>query len=263
VQIVDQQQQRAPVGEVRKQPIQSVHLAEEIPAGGWLVRKPKQRADMACSAGENQALLGLGHAADCGLEQLAHDPERHLALELATPCCERGDTGVMGKLGSPLEQRGFAETGSRQHEREASSSAASIGKPVTDQSQLPLTFQQPRLRPVDPRRRLRDYLSCPIQRSDYRPRRGSCLVHTLDDRSLGIAASLGSINRVRWSISAGRIDQGRQRQPTAKRGRVGSGFDQRALNRVITPIELDDQLGRGGVRFCHGADTDEQLWRSH
>ena len=120
VRVVDQQDQRSPGREVRGQPVEAVqHRGLRLGRRG-----PEHRLSERRGAAE----VELG-----GLEQLTHDPEREVALELAGASAEHETRRERARVG---EQRGLADP------RRPVDQQARAGRrdgPL-DRRQLPLTF---------------------------------------------------------------------------------------------------------------------------
>ena len=139
MQVVDCEQQRALGGQVEREPVQAVQRGEGrvlLPrrARLRLEHRPRGRG----GAGER----GVGPRRDVGLEKLAHDPERELALELGRARGEHAQlpAGALPQVG---EQAGLADPGRPLDQRQPPAPVARGGDQVVQRGDLALAVQEP------------------------------------------------------------------------------------------------------------------------
>jgi hypothetical protein len=120
VEVIHRKEQRPLGGEVEGEPVEPVQGGEGALAravtciglgaaehGARAVGRPVEGAVVA---------VGSGHRA---LEELAHDPEGEIALELAAPCGEHAH-GALGRPAQAREQPALADAGRSLDDQEAS-----------------------------------------------------------------------------------------------------------------------------------------------
>ena len=108
MQIIDQQQQRSVGGDVRRDPEQAIEDAEgDVGRGFSVVGRLEHSRCRLRGAGQQPCPLGGIHQE--GIEQLPHDPERQLTLEVAAAGCER--TESLCRLASRRQQPALPDPG--------------------------------------------------------------------------------------------------------------------------------------------------------
>ena len=142
VEIVDRDQQRRVRGEVGEQPVEAVDDRVDVTVGAVVLVEPERGAGMCSRTGEHPPALGLRGREDRGLEQLARDPERELALELARARAQRSQPGAGGLLDGVLEQPALAEPGLRRDHGQAAVAACRGSHHPAKLTKLAIALQQ-------------------------------------------------------------------------------------------------------------------------
>ena len=111
MQVVDRQHQWLVLGDVQRHPVEAVQDRERGVDGGGVARRSGSDANTARAgaAAPGQRAARAASARPARLEQLAHDAERELALELAGPRHQRRRAAV-GGLAARLDQQAVLPT---------------------------------------------------------------------------------------------------------------------------------------------------------
>jgi hypothetical protein len=140
VQVVDREQERPALGERRGQAVEAVEHGEAVPgAGGGAVARHAERT--ACGAGQIVA-FGCGQRGQRRLEQLAHEREREVALQLGRTGGQDVQPRPFRDLPRGSEQARLAQSRRRLDHDQPASSRRRLGDGRLKLAQLPLTLQQ-------------------------------------------------------------------------------------------------------------------------
>ena len=141
VQVVDQQQQRSVGGDVRRDPEQAVEDAEGDVGRGVAVigrlEHPRRRL-----RGAGQPPRPVGGIDQEGIEQLPHDAERQLALEVAPTGGEHAETGALGRFTSRGEQPALPDPGRSLDQRQAGPALERALNQVLENTELAVALEQ-------------------------------------------------------------------------------------------------------------------------
>ena len=146
MQVVDQQQQRPVGGDVRRDPEQAVEDAEgDVGLGGAVIgglEHPRRRL-----RGPGQPPCPVARVDQDGIEQLPHDAERQLALEVAPAGGEHTESGLLGRFASRGEQPALPDPGRPFEQRQALPALERALDQLLENTELTVALEQlaPRL----------------------------------------------------------------------------------------------------------------------
>jgi hypothetical protein len=143
VDVVDRQQQRRPVRQVGAQPVQPVQHGERAvgqhPAARAAGGRLEDRRGQPGRALEQRGTVGGGHDR---LEQLPHDAERELALELRPARTGHGHAPAARDAIGGEQQLRLADSAGALHEHRRARAAARRLEPLGDHAELPVPVEQ-------------------------------------------------------------------------------------------------------------------------
>jgi hypothetical protein len=141
MQVVDQQQQRSVGGDVRRDPEKAVEHAEgDVGLGAGVVGRlehPRRRL-----RGAGQPPRPVGRIDQHGLEQLPHDAERQLALEVAPAGGEHAEPGTLGRFASRGEEPALPDPGRSLDECQAGPAVERALDQVLERTELAVALEE-------------------------------------------------------------------------------------------------------------------------
>ena len=142
VEVVDDEQQPAVFGEVRGQPVEPVERGERAVARSRARRRQRLEDGRGRGGGAGQEPFAL--AGQHGLEQLAHDPEREVALEMRAAARQRPHAQSAGAAVQLVEQPALADPRGSLDDH-GPGQAPLPAQDLLERGQLALSLQQRRL----------------------------------------------------------------------------------------------------------------------
>ena len=146
VRVVHQDAEGAAAGQVGAEPVEAVEDRERrvLVGEGRLRRRRAGQGEQPRGhpGGALQQLGRLGRGAEGGLEQLAHDPERELALQLGAPRPQHAHAGGVGEPGGVGQEGRLADPGRALDRHQGAASAARPREGRVDAREIALPLQQ-------------------------------------------------------------------------------------------------------------------------
>jgi hypothetical protein len=144
LQVVDGEHERPAVRQVRQQPVEAVQRRERDVALRRAVgaHGPERLARQGGGAGEQPLAIGLRCGLEDRLEQLAHDPERELALELRRAPEEGPHPGLAGGAQRRPHELRLADPGRPREDEHAPVAIAQPGHRGRERPHLVVALKQ-------------------------------------------------------------------------------------------------------------------------
>ncbi|HEX2156428.1 MAG TPA: hypothetical protein VHS79_05500 [Actinomycetes bacterium] len=147
VQIIDDQREGLPLGQVHRQPVQAVqHREAGLLAGGRSRRDQgigrEERRRQAGQATEQLLAVVCWRSGDGRLEQLADDPIGELPLKLTAPGSQYPHLSFLGSLAGHGKQARLANPGRALDDHQTAATPAGSVDRLIERLQLGLAFQQ-------------------------------------------------------------------------------------------------------------------------